>query len=126
MCLMTSPPGSRPRPVWAVDVTHPQVIYDAELGVTLGFVLRPDVAAVIVLCVNSLLAGGQRWAVPGFDGWLRQGQRVPHHVYHQLGDRPDRQAWPAGDEPVGMFADPLSAELACRGVNLRQTVRLMP
>ena len=122
---MTSP-GSRPCPVWRLDSTRPQVIYDETLGLTLGFVLKPDVAAVIVLCVNSLLAGGQRWAVPRFDGWLRQGQRVPHHVYHQLGEHPDRREWPVRDEPVGMFVDPLTAELACRAVNLRNTVRSMP
>jgi hypothetical protein len=48
----------------------------------------------------------------------RQGGKVPHHVYAQRGDEPDRRPWPDGDPPVAMFLDPVDAELACRAIGL--------
>ena len=47
----------------------------------------------------------------------RQGTRVPHHVYEQLGSEPNRSAFPDGDRPVAMFCDPVDAEMAVNAVN---------
>jgi hypothetical protein len=47
----------------------------------------------------------------------RQGGKVPHHVYVQRGEEPDRRPWPDGDPPIGMFLNPEDAELACTAVN---------
>jgi len=49
----------------------------------------------------------------------RQGRKVPHHVYRQLGDEPDTRPWPAGDPPVATFLDPADAALAVEAVNTR-------
>jgi hypothetical protein len=51
---------------------------------------------------------GQRW---------RQGGKVPHHLYAQRDDVPDRRPWPDGDPPIGMFLDPADAMTACLAVN---------
>ena len=50
-------------------------------------------------------------------GHWRQGSRVPHHVYHQVGDEPNYEPWPRGDPLVATFFEPADADLACRAVN---------
>lgn len=47
----------------------------------------------------------------------RRGSRNPFTVYEQLGEEPDRRAFPDGDRPVGFFLDQDAAELAVRAVN---------
>lgn len=47
----------------------------------------------------------------------RQGSRVPHHVYEQMGGEPNRAALPDGDRPVATFFDPIDAEMAVKAVN---------
>lgn len=47
----------------------------------------------------------------------RQGGKVPHHIYRQRGDEPDRRPWPDGDPPVATFLDPADALLAVSSVN---------
>ena len=47
----------------------------------------------------------------------RQGGAVPHHVYVQRGDQPDRRPWPAGDPPLVTFPEPADAQRAVEAVN---------
>lgn len=42
---------------------------------------------------------------------VRQGKKVPHHVYRDRRPRPD------GDKPVAFFADPELARFAVEAVN---------
>lgn len=46
------------------------------------------------------------------------------HVYRQRGPVPDRRPWPDGDPPIGMFLDPLDAQLAVRAVTALSEDRL--
>lgn len=47
----------------------------------------------------------------------RQGGKVPHHVYQQRGDEPDRRPYLDGDPPIAMFLDPADAMTAVLTVN---------
>lgn len=49
--------------------------------------------------------------------YWRQGGKIPHHVYAQRGDEPDRRPYPDGDPPIATFLNPADAELAVQAVN---------
>jgi hypothetical protein len=85
----------------------------------------PTVAGSFLSALRALFtpppdpAGGELRLTPGLhEGprW-RQGGRVPHHVYAQRGDEPDRSAYPEGDHPIAMFVSPETAHRAVEAVN---------
>lgn len=51
-------------------------------------------------------------AEPLHELW-RQGRKVPHHVYRQIGEHPDDS-----DPWVGSFPDPRDAAAACAAVTV--------
>ena len=56
----------------------------------------------------------------------RQGGKVPHHIYEQLGDEPNSAPWPNGDRPVATFFNPEDAKRACEAFNFLQLGRKCP
>ena len=125
---MTSPwqPALSAGRAWRTDVRYPQLVVDEATGLPVALFLDPGVATAVVLATRVLqqdLPGGCATEVGGL---LRQGSRVPHHVYRQSGPEPDRRAFPDGDAPLGMFVNPRDAEWAVLAVRAQPTLRNVP
>lgn len=114
------------RPVWRTDVRYPQLVVNEATGQPVALFLDPAVATAVVLAVRVLQQDLPVGSATDFEGVMRVGSRVLHHVYRQVGPEPDRRPFPDGDPPLGMFVNPVDAEWARLAVQVLPTARTLP